>query len=554
MAGSSAGSIFVDLIARTAKYDDGFKKARKTTSDFERGIKSLSAQIAPLLGGAGFIAIANNALKAADGVAKLSLQLGLSTDKFQKYQYAAKLGGVESEKFVTAIGFLNNQIAAGKTPFTDTGQAIEAIADKLKNAKDGIERARIASEYFGAKVGRVMIPALIGGSENLIRLGEEAKKLGLVFTEKLTKDAEQFKDQLEILGEVFTVNFQASFLEGFVGKSGEIRDIYTDPKFIESVRGLGQAFAFIASTAVGLAAIPGILRDIFIEIPSTLGQGTGNFLGGRGFTLSNPHVSLQRPETVNEVTFINKETKKLVRTKEELTKAAKEQKKVEDELKRIYEETRTPLEKYNEAVAHLTELRAQLGEDTFLRAMEAEQKQLESATEKTNDIAEELGLTFRSAFEDAIVEGAKFRDVLKAIADDIFRLFIRKQVTEPAADLFSGLFKSGGGGIFDSLFGGLFGSGTVTTPGPLPWLGSFDSGLDHVPMDGLAAIHKNEAILNSRDAEIWRNGERVGNVYNFDARGADSSAIRRLEQVILANLGPGAIEHRMTDSASRGMA
>lgn len=50
---------------------------------------------------------------------------------------------------------------------------------------------------------------------------------------------------------------------------------------------------------------------------------------------------------------------------------------------------------------------------------------------ETNNFARELGLTFTSAFEDAIVGGKGLRDVLSGIQQDIMRIVIRKSITEP---------------------------------------------------------------------------------------------------------------------------
>lgn len=50
---------------------------------------------------------------------------------------------------------------------------------------------------------------------------------------------------------------------------------------------------------------------------------------------------------------------------------------------------------------------------------------------ETMDAARELGLTFQSAFEDAIIGGKGLQEVLAAIGKDIARIFIRKAVTEP---------------------------------------------------------------------------------------------------------------------------
>jgi hypothetical protein len=62
--------------------------------------------------------------------------------------------------------------------------------------------------------------------------------------------------------------------------------------------------------------------------------------------------------------------------------------------------------------------------------------------ESNTSAARELGLTFSSAFEDAVIEGKKLRDVLKGLAQDVLRIFVRKQVTEPLANMASSAFGS----------------------------------------------------------------------------------------------------------------
>lgn len=102
------------------------------------------------------------------------------------------------------------------------------------------------------------------------------------------------------------------------------------------------------------------------------------------------------------------------------------------------------------------------------------------ATEKGIDAARELGLTFSSAFEDAIVEGGKLSEVLKGLEKDILRIVTRKLVTEPLAgattDFLGSLTKGGtSGGIggflteigskFFGLFSGFFADGGFIPPG-----------------------------------------------------------------------------------------
>lgn len=104
--------------------------------------------------------------------------------------------------------------------------------------------------------------------------------------------------------------------------------------------------------------------------------------------------------------------------------------------------------------------------DEWAAARTAAQARLNSETEKTSDIARDLGLTFESAFEDAIVRGEKLRGVLGGIAQDLARIVIRKTVTERLAG-FASSAVSGAGGWLASLL-----SPTGTMAGAnAPWIG-----------------------------------------------------------------------------------
>jgi phage-related minor tail protein len=84
-------------------------------------------------------------------------------------------------------------------------------------------------------------------------------------------------------------------------------------------------------------------------------------------------------------------------------------------------------------------------------------KNIGNETKKTKSISQELGLTMKSSFEEAVLSGKKLSDVLQGIFEDITKILLRKNVTEPLAEAISG---SDLGGIFDSIFGGN-GSGTI---------------------------------------------------------------------------------------------
>jgi hypothetical protein len=82
----------------------------------------------------------------------------------------------------------------------------------------------------------------------------------------------------------------------------------------------------------------------------------------------------------------------------------------------------------------------------------AEIEKLNGQLEKTDRTGKELGLTFSSAFEDALVDAKDLDGVLQGLGEDLIRIFARKTVTEPLEKQFSGLFESLD---FGSFFSGL---------------------------------------------------------------------------------------------------
>lgn len=79
--------------------------------------------------------------------------------------------------------------------------------------------------------------------------------------------------------------------------------------------------------------------------------------------------------------------------------------------------------------------------DQETKNYELRQKQIA----KTNNIARDLGLTFSSAFEKAVVGGEKFSKILQGITQDLIQLIIRRKVTEPLFEAFSGVLDGFGG-------------------------------------------------------------------------------------------------------------
>jgi tape measure domain-containing protein len=119
----------------------------------------------------------------------------------------------------------------------------------------------------------------------------------------------------------------------------------------------------------------------------------------------------------------------------------------------LIERNRTPREEFDRAVQSALILRERLIEagreeakvnemiGRELRSLADAYEAKNEEASKAEEAARDLGLTFTSAFEDAIVEGNKLSDVLRGLYKDLLRLAIRKLITEPFLNFFGGLFK-----------------------------------------------------------------------------------------------------------------
>ncbi len=156
-------------------------------------------------------------------------------------------------------------------------------------------------------------------------------------------------------------------------------------------------------------------------------------------------------EGLSPVSSIEEFQKRLLQTKQQISDF--------QQLQQMFEELMDPIDRTNMKFDQMREviLRTIPASDEMRQKMlenleKMRQKALESV-DPMAQLANQIGDAFGRAFEDAIVEGKKFSDVLKQLEKDILRLVTRKLVTEPLSDFISGAVKSGFGGFFKNLFG-----------------------------------------------------------------------------------------------------
>jgi len=183
----------------------GFLKAQIAMGLFKAGIRGLSRLMKGLtteLGNQG------------DEFAKMSKSLGISVETLSAMKHAAELSGASFQSVANGMKFLaknaydmSQGMGDAKDAFVDLNievvdqagnmRALEdlfpEVAGKLGKMENATKRAALAQRIFG-RAALELIPLMREGEAGIKAMMEEAKELGIVWTETEGKMAEAFVD------------------------------------------------------------------------------------------------------------------------------------------------------------------------------------------------------------------------------------------------------------------------------------------------------------------------------------------------------------------------
>lgn len=137
----------------------------------------------------------------AVGLAAQDADAGL--DGFQKKLGEALAGG-RSVKWFERLGFSREDLQA----FDDTEAALDAVMDKISGLGTEAERAAV-SEKLGLGP---LIPLVRQGSEEVARLRQEARDMGIVMDREMVQRADEAGRQMEILSQVIDMQLKQAFV------------------------------------------------------------------------------------------------------------------------------------------------------------------------------------------------------------------------------------------------------------------------------------------------------------------------------------------------------
>lgn len=560
-------------LAAEDRTEAAFRSLKRSMGDVSHSVVSLNSVLGTLgagLSAGALVAYTRNVVNSIAALDDLSESTGASVESFSRLTQIAKIGGRDVGSVETAVLRLNKALAGSDEDtqgaaeaFKAIGlsaqdlrrlqpdQALEAIAKAMDRFSDGAGKAAAGQAIFD-KQWKEIAPLLhdiaeTGGVVARVTAEQAAE------AERLQKAWGRLRVETEGIAQAIAVqavpamndwlaaNLEAVRIAGGLGEALRLfvfnLDAMTTEKPAEEIRRLTKAledYQQASSAGKFIQSPTGFLfggreEDLkkqiellkFLQRQEALAGAAalGDTSGERG-ALARAGIPTHKPG----VPFTAPAEDTAKKLKAELDRLRAEDLKgwvaYADEVLRLADEE-------NRALAAIAEDR--LGEEERLRQLDikgwvahadevlrlADEENLALArmaeeSKKVSDAARDLGLTFQSAFEDAVLEGKNLSEVLKGLEKDIARVILRKTVTEPLTGAVSKgldkLFKSfsfGGGDV-----GGLAGGGPVW-PGQPVWVGErgpellVPGGAGHiVPLDQLGGGQNFQISIDARGAEL----------------------------------------------------
>ncbi len=433
--------LVVRLEAQTAQYDRALQQANRRADRFSKGLqRSLRTAgrafraFAAVVAGAGLARALTDVINTADRFQKLNDRLGITTEAISELSFAAEQTGVSTRTLELGLQRLQRRVAeaaqgageaqgalrelgidAAKLADLPLDQQFELVGEALSRVSSDADRTRLAFKLFDSE-GVALLQTLEGGAAGLQNFRSQAQQLGLTVSGDAAQAAADLKDRI-----------------------GELR-----------------------------AAFEGLTRSILesgaVEALTTFAQVATEIIGG----VSEYDELLRQAEavqiTINELTrlgvgadVIQAEQDKLAAIQAQIvaynerTQAQQRSLEIEKQLASV---------SGADSGGQLAEISDFLiqgpRQKTQVTLLEIFDEAAEKA-KKLNEVGVDLGFTFTSAFEDAIVEGENLQDVFKGLLQDIIRIATRIAITEPLGALVGGAFAGTFGGFFAS--GGTLGAG-----------------------------------------------------------------------------------------------
>ena len=424
-----------------------------------------------------------------------SERIGASAGALSEFAVAGDLAGVSAQQINAALQRSTRRVGEAAKGYGEARRALDElnlsavelsqlsadqqfnrIADALINVENRTERLTLAFKLFDSE-GAAVVQTL----DDLQRAQEIARRTGAVITDREIRSMEAFRQE--------TAETEAAWRA--FGQAFIDTDI---PRSIENIKqgiiGLGTTGVNVLSAtgkaigAIGAsigAAVTGdfdrvllILREFNNDLDEIFAEQTPSSAVGGAAAFNNIGNEIDKTLTKNKKSFSditaeirtqNTDIQSQLEGWNDVFRTVQKINEIESDIGRALTATE------QQEIRNLIILGDSLNEQ--LDARNRKLREQKEAQAEVNQGAQELGFTFSSAFEDAVIGGNNLRDVLKGLQEDVLRIAFRKTVTEPLAEFVTGAVSG-----FNIPF---FGSGTRSAPGGLAIVGDRGPELVNLP-------------------------------------------------------------------------
>ncbi len=460
------------------------------------------------------VGVSTDALQA---LSLASTQAGISGEELQRGLAAltrkiadAAAGEQTAEQAFARLGIAFRNTEGQARP---TESVLVDIAERLREFENPAERAAVVTSMFGDRIGQKLIPLLSQGREGLVAMTAEAIRFGTIASPELIAKADEAADKVAALSASFSAfanNMVANVAPAIVsvidGLNRLIFGLSTAERRAQLDLQISAAQGRIEQLQQGSTGIsPGRRGSIRSGLVGTAQGQTGETPES---LLAQERMRLD--ELQREMAALNQREQELRQQAERILNPAggtagalpattvtaprggaapraaapgrdpfAETLREQQSLLRANE---TAYERYQRQLEELAALQDRLNEaeqqgveinGTRVRALSTEElsraterfanelERAEKQTQRTDRMGVQMGMSFSSAFEDAILDAKKFSEVLQALERDIARIILRTAVTGPAGEAIAGAVSGGMRSIMGS-----FSSPSVPTSSP----------------------------------------------------------------------------------------
>ena len=227
---ATVASLLVEIGADIKQFQSGIENAGRSIDSFGQGVSKVGGTMTkwvtgPILAvGTGLLALAKKTSDTGDEIEKSAMKMGISTDALQEMRFASEQVGLESSSLDRALGRLNQRIGRAQEGNEKYQEALKGVGVSLEDVRAGTvttedafmtaiqtlhemenaqQQSAMASELFGTKLARDLMPAIVAGGNEMEALRERAIELGIVMDADLVKASAEFGDALSELTGAF---------------------------------------------------------------------------------------------------------------------------------------------------------------------------------------------------------------------------------------------------------------------------------------------------------------------------------------------------------------